>query len=71
MHLHDLLGDGETEARTALGLGKRTVDLVELIENPILLIREYARAGVCHRNGKVAIPRAGGNAHLALGSGYG
>ena len=32
VHFHDLLGDGETEAGAALGLGKGTVDLVELIE---------------------------------------
>src|SRR5262245_63538184 len=32
VHLHDLLGDGESKARAALGLGKRAVNLVELIE---------------------------------------
>src|SRR5262245_9384766 len=36
VHLDDLLGDGEAEARAALGLGKRAVDLVELVEDPIL-----------------------------------
>ena len=31
VHLHDLLGDGEAEARAALGLGVRAVHLVELL----------------------------------------
>src|SRR5262245_13286524 len=65
VHLDDLLGDGEPEARAALGLGKRAVDLMELIEDPALLIKGYARPGVCHRNDKVAIPRARGDADLA------
>ena len=38
MHLDDLLGDGEPEARTALGLGVGAVDLMELLEDPILLV---------------------------------
>src|SRR5262249_23219173 len=38
MHLDDLFGDGEAEPRAALGLGKGTVDLMELIEDPILLV---------------------------------
>src|SRR5215475_13111399 len=33
VHLHDLLGDGEPEARAAFGLDVRTVDLVELLED--------------------------------------
>ena len=33
MHLHDLLGDGEPEAGTALGLGVGAVDLMELLED--------------------------------------
>ena len=35
MHLDDLSGDSETEARAALGLGVRAVDLMELLEDPI------------------------------------
>ena len=35
VHLHDLLGDGEAQARAALGLGVGAVDLVELLEDPI------------------------------------
>src|SRR5215510_1482492 len=37
VHLDDLLGDGEAQTGAALGLGKRAVDLVELIEDPTLL----------------------------------
>ena len=48
VHLDDLLGDGEPEARAALGLGKGTVDLVELIDDAILLVERYAWAGICH-----------------------
>jgi hypothetical protein len=38
MHLHDLLGDGKAEARAAFCLGVGAVDLVKLIEDPILLV---------------------------------
>src|SRR5262245_66057841 len=65
VHLHDLLGDGETEPRAALGLGQRAVDLVELLEDPSLLIKGYAGPGVRHRNGEMAVPRARGDADLA------
>src|SRR5215467_9060507 len=65
VHLNDLLGDGEAEARAALGLGKRAVDLMELIEDPILLIKWYAGSGVRYRDGEMAVPRARGDAHLA------
>src|SRR5262249_27312327 len=64
MHLDDLLGDGEAEPRAALGLGKGAVDLMELLEDPILLIKRYAGPSVCHRDGEMAIPRARGDAHL-------
>jgi len=63
VHLHDLLG--EAEARATLGLGKRTVDLMELLEDPALLIKRYAGTGVCYRHGETAIPRARRDAHLA------
>ena len=65
MHLHDLLGDGEPEACAALGLGKRAVDLVELVEDPTLLVERYAGAGVGHRDCEIAVPCARGDAHLA------
>src|SRR5262249_21385902 len=61
----DLLGDGEAEARAALGFGKGAVDLVKLIEDPTLLLKGYAGPGVGHRDGEMAIPRTRGDAHLA------
>src|SRR5215510_15891494 len=65
MHLDDLLGDGEPEPRAALGLSKGTVDLVELLEDLSLLVKRYARPGVRHRDGEIAVPRARGDADLA------
>src|SRR5262245_13156669 len=50
-----LLGDGEAEARAVLGLGVRAVDLMELLEDPISLIKGYARPGVRHRDGELAV----------------
>src|SRR5262245_11524156 len=44
---------------------ERAVDLVELLEDPILLIKWNARPGVCHRHREMAVLRAGGNAHLS------
>jgi hypothetical protein len=38
---------------------------MELLEDPTLLVERYAGPGVCHRGGKVAVPRARGDAHLA------
>src|SRR5215468_9728311 len=60
-HLHDLPGDGEAQARATLGLGKRTVDLVELIEDPTLLVEWYTGAGVGYRDGEMAVSRACGD----------
>jgi hypothetical protein len=39
VHLHDLLGDGETETGAALCLGIGTVDLVELSKMCRLMFR--------------------------------
>ena len=64
VHLDDLLGDGEAEARAALGLGVRAVHLVELLKDPILLVEWYAGAGVFHRDGEMAVPSARGDAHF-------
>jgi hypothetical protein len=58
-------GDGQTKAGTALGLGVRAVDLMELLEDPILLIKRYARPGVCHRYSEMAVPCAGGDTDFA------
>src|SRR5262245_36488792 len=65
VHFDDLLCDGEPEARTALGFGEGTVDLVELVEDPTLLVEWYAGPGVCNRDREMAVPRARGDAHLA------
>ena len=65
MHLNDLLGDGEPKARATLGLGVGAVDLMELLEDPILLVNGYAGARVCHRDGEMAIPRARGDPDFA------
>src|SRR5262249_5207960 len=65
MHLDDLLGDGEAKARAALRPGKRAIDLVKLIEDPVLLIKRYAGPGVCYRDGEVSMTRARGDAHFA------
>ena len=62
--LDDLLGDGEPEARAALGLRHRAVDLMELLEDTALLIKRYAGTGVCYRDGEMALPRARGDTHL-------
>src|SRR5262249_19533086 len=64
VHLDDLLGDGEAQARAALGLGQRAVDLVELLANSTLLIKRYAGTRVGHRDGEMAIARARSDAHL-------
>src|SRR5262249_55550243 len=65
VHLNNLLGDGEPEARTALGLGVGAVDLMELLEDPTLLVKRYAGTGVRHRDCEMAVPRARGDAYLA------
>src|SRR5215831_18789751 len=62
VHLDDLLGDGEAKTGAALGLGHRAVDLMELLEDPILLIEWYAGPGVRHRDGEMAVPRASDDA---------
>ena len=41
-----------------LGLGKRAVGLVELVEEPMLLIKRYSGSGVRHGGGETAIARA-------------
>src|SRR6516225_745511 len=65
VHLHDLFGDGEPEARAAFGLGVGAVHLVELLEDPILLVEWYSRSGVCYGDGEMAVPRARSDAHFA------
>src|SRR5215831_6948055 len=38
---------------------------MELLKDPILLVKWYARPSVCHRYSEIAVPRAGGNTHLS------
>src|SRR5262245_60503893 len=65
MHLDDLLGDGEPEARATLGLGKRAVDLVELIKNAGLLLLRDSWPRVRHADGEMPICRRRGDTDLA------
>ena len=46
-------------------LGKKAVDLVKLIGDPILLIKGHASPGVTQRDGEMSVPRGRGDAHLA------
>src|SRR5262249_10063115 len=65
VHFDDLLGDGEAKAGAALGLGVRAVDLMELVEDPVLLIKRYAGTGVGYRDGETGVPGARGDAPFA------
>src|SRR6266516_3036458 len=65
MHLNDLLGDGEPEARAALGLRVGVIDLVELLEYELQLLRRYPWTRVSHGNSEVAVHGRCGDAHLA------
>ena len=65
MHLDDLLGDGEAEAGSALGLGIGVVDLVELLEDALQLLRRYSWTRVSHGNSEVAVHGRRGDAHFA------
>jgi replicative DNA helicase len=72
MHLHDLLGDREAQTGATLGLGKRAIDLVELIEYAGLLLLGDPWAGVNHADVEVAVHRLGGDTDLAcVGKLYG
>ena len=59
----DLLGDGEAKAFAALGLRHRAADLMELLEDPALLIKRHAGTGICYRDGEVAVPCTRGDAY--------
>src|SRR5262245_7105812 len=65
MHLDNLLGDGEPEARAPLGLGKGAVDLMELIEYTRLLLLRDPRSRVRHADGEVTVDRLRRDAHFA------
>src|SRR5262245_57633600 len=65
VHLDDLLGDGKSKARAAFGLGVGTVDLMELLENPRLMLLGNAWSCISHADVELAIVRLGGHTHLA------
>src|SRR5215471_3553179 len=46
VHLHDLLGDGEPEASTALSLGVGIVDLMQLLEDARAFLLRNAWASI-------------------------
>ena len=64
VHLDDLPGNGEPEARAALGFGKGAVNLVELLEYARLLLRRDPRSRVRHADGEVTVNRLRRDAHF-------
>src|SRR5262249_4360728 len=65
MHFHDMLGDREPEAGTALRLGVRAVDLMELLKDAGLVLFWNAWTCISHADVEVAVDRLGSYAHLA------
>ena len=65
VHLHDLLGDGESEAGAALGLSKGAVDLMELLEDARPLVLGNAGPRIGHADVEVAVDGLGSHADLA------
>ena len=65
VHLDDLLGDGEPETGPAFGFGVGAVDLMELLEDALPLLRRYAGPVSVTANSEVAIHGCRGDAHLA------
>ena len=65
VHLDDLLGDGKTKARAALGLSVGAVHLMELLEDACLVFFGNARPRVGDADVEAAIDRLGDHAHLA------
>src|SRR5215468_9735620 len=49
LQARELTGDGETEPRPAEALSGRGIGLAELLEQPCLLLRSHANAGVSDR----------------------
>src|SRR5262245_60181637 len=64
MHLHDLFGDGEAQARAALRLGVRAVHLVELFEDASLMLPRDAGACISYAHIEMAILRSCSDAYL-------
>src|SRR5262249_56667231 len=54
LHLYDLFADGKPEARSTLGFGVGAVDLVELLENPCLVVLWDAGPGISHTDAEMA-----------------
>jgi hypothetical protein len=65
VHLDDLLGNGETKNRTALGFGVGIIDLVELFEDAGTLVLGDSGPRVRHAEREVAIHGRGAHAHLS------
>src|SRR5207244_2013313 len=64
VHLDDVLGDRQAEARAALNPRGRAVGLVELLEDPGLVGRGDAGPGVTHRDGERAVDSGGSDRHF-------
>src|SRR5262245_3264391 len=65
VHLHDLLGDGETQPGAAFGLGIRAIHLMELLEDTGLFLLRDPRSRVRHGDGEVPIHRRRSDTDLA------
>jgi hypothetical protein len=65
MHLDDLLGDRKSESSATSRLGRRAVNLMELIEYAGLLVLRNPRSRVRHADGEVSVYRRRGDTDLA------
>lgn len=65
MQFDDLLSDSEAEARPALGLRVRAVDLVELLENARSVLFGNARTRIRHAYSEAAIRGHGPHAYFS------
>jgi hypothetical protein len=61
----DLIGDGKAETGSALDHGIGAVDLMELLEYALELVKRYSRTGVSNTDGKLTNEGSRGDAHLA------
>ena len=64
MHFDDLFGNREAKPSAALGFGVGVIDLVELLENACSLLFRYARTGIRHADGELAVDGFGRDPHL-------
>src|SRR5215467_15599338 len=65
MHLHDLFGDGESQASPALSLGKRAVHLMKVLEDSRLVLFGNTWPCIRYADCEVVVDCLGGHAHLA------